>query len=289
MRIFLSIILVLMLPLAALAQDEEDRGFLVGLLESSLGGEGRTVRIDGFAGALSSRATIERITIADTEGVWLTLEDVAMQWNRGALFRAAIDIEELRATRIDLERLPFAVPNDLPAPEAAPFSLPDLPASISIGQLELGEVLLGETVLGEAASFTVSGTAELAGGAGNTRINATRTNGVSGVFDVTAAYANDTRALTLDLGLSEGEAGLISSFLNIPDRPSVDLVVAGDGALDDFNATLDLRTDDTPRLAGELALQSEAGGPMAFDASLDGDVSALFLPEYRDSLARRSH
>ncbi|WP_299655366.1 translocation/assembly module TamB domain-containing protein [uncultured Tateyamaria sp.] len=288
MRFFLACALILIWPFVAVAQDDdEDRGFLVGLLESSLGGEGRTVRIDGFAGALSSRATIDRITIADSEGVWLTLDEVAMQWNRSALFRAAIDIEELRAARIDLSRLPVAAPNEMPAPEAAPFSLPELPASISIGQLELDEVLLGETVLGEAANFTVSGSAELAGGAGNARINATRTDGVRGVFDVTAAYANDSRALTLDLGLTEGEAGLISGLLNIPDRPSVDLTVLGDGALDDFNATLDLRTDDTPRLAGTLALQSEVDGPMAFDVAMDGDVSALFLPEYRDFFGRQ--
>ncbi|WP_189799452.1 translocation/assembly module TamB domain-containing protein [Tateyamaria sp. syn59] len=273
---------MLLWPLAALAQDDEDRGFLVGLLESSLGGEGRTVRIDGFAGALSSRATIDRITIADSEGIWLTLEDVAMQWNRAALFRATIDIEELRAARIDLPRLPVAQGDDLPTPEATPFSLPDLPAAIRIAQLDLGAVSLGAPILGEAAILSVSGAAELAGGAGNATINATRTDGPRANFDISAAYANDTRDLTLDFGLSEAAEGLISGLLNLPDRPSVDLAVDGAGALSDFNATLDLRTNDTPRLAGTLALQSEAGGPMAFDTALDGDISALVLPEYRD-------
>ncbi|MEM8653162.1 MAG: translocation/assembly module TamB domain-containing protein [Pseudomonadota bacterium] len=281
MRYLVCILALVLLPCAAVAQDEEDRGFLVGLLEDSLGGEGRTVRIDGFAGALSSRATIERITIADSEGIWLTLEDVAMQWNRSALFRATIDIEELRAARIALPRLPLAQPSDLPAPEAAPFALPDLPAAIRIAQLDLGEVILGAPVLGEEAVLTVSGSAELADGAGQAQINATRTDGPRASFDVNAAYANETRDLSLDLRLSEGESGLISGLMNIPDRPSLDLAIQGDGTLDDFNATLDLRTNDTPRLAGTLALQSEADGPMAFDAALDGDVTALILPEYR--------
>ncbi|KIC50427.1 translocation/assembly module TamB domain-containing protein [Tateyamaria sp. ANG-S1] len=282
MRRLFCIWLVLLWPIAASAQEGEDRGFIVGLLESSLGGEGRTVRIDGFAGALSSRATIERITIADSEGIWLTLEDIAMQWNRAALFRATIDIQELRAARIDLPRLPVAQGTDLPAPEATPFALPDLPAAIRIAQLDLGAVSLGAPLLGEAAVLSVSGAAELADGAGSTTINATRTDGARASFDVTAAYANDTRDLTLDLGLSEAENGLISGLLNLPDRPSVDLTVNGSGALSDFNATLDLRTDDTPRLAGTLALQNQADGPMAFDAALDGDISALVLQEYRD-------
>lgn len=140
---------------------------------------------------------------------------------------------------------------------------------------------LGAPVLGEAATLTVSGAASLADGAGSARITATRTDGPRAAFNLNAAYVNDTRELTLDLGLSEGERGLVSGLLNIPDRPSLDLVVAGDGALSDFAATLDLRTDGTPRLAGTLALQAEAAGPMTFDAALDGDVTALILPEYR--------
>ncbi|MEX0368178.1 MAG: hypothetical protein AB3N22_19095, partial [Ruegeria sp.] len=283
MRYILILVILVLWPLGVLAQDaeSEDRGFLVGLLESSRGGDGRTVRIDGFAGALSSRATIERITIADPQGVWLTLEDVAMQWNRRALLRAAIDIEELRAARVELSRLPAAVPNDLPAPEAEPFSLPDLPASISIARLQIDTVALGDPVLGEALSLAVDGSATLADGAGETNITASRTDGPEARFALQGSYANDSRALTIDLSLTEAASGLVSGLLNIPDRPSIDLRIAGDGALNDFAATLDLRTDDTPRLAGRLTLQSEADGPMAFDADLRGDVTALVLPEYR--------
>lgn len=258
---YLAILLVLIWPLASLAQDgEEDRGFLVGLLEDSLGGDGRTVRIFGFAGALSSRATIERVTISDSEGDWLTMEDVAMQWNRRALFRAAIDIQELRAGRIELTRLPVSPQNDLPTPEATPFALPELPASISIAQLELAEVVLGAPVLGEAATLSVSGTATLANGAGDTRISATRTDVDLGVFEIAAAYVNSSRDLTVDLKLREGAGGLVSGILNIPERPSVDLTVSGAGPLSDFGAKLNLRTDDTPRLSGTLALQNQTDG-----------------------------
>ena len=53
-------------PAPVLAQTaEEDRSFLQGLLEDNLSGAGREVRIVGFAGALSARASIEELTIAD--------------------------------------------------------------------------------------------------------------------------------------------------------------------------------------------------------------------------------
>lgn len=67
MRIILFL-LWLLLPVAAFAQSaEEDRGFLQGLIEDNLSSAGREVRIEGFRGALSSRATVERLTIADDQ------------------------------------------------------------------------------------------------------------------------------------------------------------------------------------------------------------------------------
>ncbi|MEL6450678.1 MAG: translocation/assembly module TamB domain-containing protein [Pseudomonadota bacterium] len=280
MRLLLALFLCL-LPLAAAAQDADaDRGFLTGLLERSLGGEGRIVRIDGFAGALSRTATIDQITIADTDGVWLTLDGVAIRWNRSALLRGAIEIDTLSAARIALPRLPVAAPNAAPAPEATPFALPDLPASVQIGEMAIDAVELGAPVLGQAATLSLTGAASLSGGAGDARIAAQRIDGPEATFDVLARYANDTRALTLDLSLQEAQGGLISNILSVPDRPSLALTLTGDGALDDFTARLDLSTDGAPRLGGDFALQSAVGGPMAFDVDLSGDVTALFLPEY---------
>ncbi|MEM6372611.1 MAG: translocation/assembly module TamB domain-containing protein [Pseudomonadota bacterium] len=285
MRRVILLFLLLIWPVGLLAQDDadEDRGFIAGLLENALGGDGRTVRIVGFAGALSSTATIETITIADPDGVWLTIDDVALTWNRRALLRGAIEIEQLRAARIDLPRLPVSPEGlDVPDAEATPFALPDLPASIRLGQLAIDAVTLGAPVLGEAVALTVQGTATLADGAGEATLLAERSDGNRASFEIDAAYANDTRALRLNLDLSEAAGGLLSGLMTLPGRPSVDLEVQGDGLLSDFAATLDLRTDDTPRLNGALALQSEADGPLAFDVDMAGDVTALFLPQYAE-------
>ncbi|MEP4247092.1 translocation/assembly module TamB domain-containing protein [Tateyamaria sp.] len=282
MRYILALALCLMLPFAAHAQDDdEDRGVIAGLLENALGGDGRTVRINGFSGALSSTARITQITIADSEGIWLTLDDVALTWNRGALLRGAIDVELLRAARIDLPRLPMTEPGiDVPDAEATPFSLPDLPASLQLGALSIDVVALGAPILGEAVEMSLTGAATLADGAGDANLVAKRIDGTRARFTVNASYANDTRALSLDLDVSEDENGLLSGLIDVPGRPSLDLKVQGEGLLSDFAATLDLRTDDAPRLAGTLALQSEEDGPLAFDADLAGDVTALFLPQY---------
>ncbi len=279
----IALVLCLIWPLSLAAQDDgEDRGFLTGLLESSLGGEGRTVRIEGFAGAFSSEATIAQITIADDEGVWLTLNDVVMAWTRSALLRGRIEIDKLSVSEIDVARKPLPAPGTPPAPEATPFALPELPASLVIQELDIARVALGEPVLGEALAVSLTGSAQLANGAGDVTLRAARIDEKQAQFNIAGSFNNETRELMLDMDLTEAEGGLLSGLMNVPDRPSLDLKVNGSGPLNNLQATLALRTDDTPRLDGTVTTTSEDGGPTNFDVDLSGDVTALFLTEYAE-------
>jgi translocation and assembly module TamB len=284
MRKIFFILWLILLPLSASAQ-EEDKGFLTEMLESSLGGEGRTVSINGFAGAFSSRATINSITIADTQGIWLTLEDVVVDWNRSALLRGRVDVQELSATRIDLPRLPVAPETELPPAEAGGFALPDLPVSITVGQLRADEITLGAPVLGQAAALTLEASGTLAGGMADVALNAERTDGQRGLFELEGSFENDV--VTLQLQLDEGEAGIAARLLQLPGLPPVTLRVASNGPLDAFSTELTLATDGAERLAGTVTLQSAATsgpGPSAarrFAVDIGGDVTALFAPQYR--------
>ena len=52
---WLAVLLLVFWPVAVVAQ-QDDRSFLTRFLEDNLSGEGRVVRLEGFAGALSSQA-----------------------------------------------------------------------------------------------------------------------------------------------------------------------------------------------------------------------------------------
>nr|MCU0911998.1 DUF490 domain-containing protein [Paracoccaceae bacterium] len=162
--------LMLALSTAALSQDttsKADRGFLQGLIEDNLSGIGREVRLVGFAGALSSRATIDELTVADAEGVWLSIRGAAIQWNRSALLRGRIEIAELSAGEIVVARTPVASPEPgLPDPAAKPFRLPDLPVSVEIGTISADAVTLGAPLLGEEVAVSLGGSLRLSGGEG---------------------------------------------------------------------------------------------------------------------------
>ena len=111
MKRFLALLATLtLIVLPAGAQDdtteEEDKSILESFLEENLSSEGMDVTVNGFSGALSREATMQEMTFADAEGVWLRLEDVALNWNRAAVLRGRIEVRELSAGLIELARLP---------------------------------------------------------------------------------------------------------------------------------------------------------------------------------------
>ncbi|TQS70389.1 translocation and assembly module protein TamB [Rhodobacteraceae bacterium] len=274
---------------AAPAQSDRDRSYLTGLIEDKLSGEGRTIRLDGFKGALSSRATFETLTISDSKGPWLVIRNAGLQWNRSALLRGEVDIKELSADEIELSRLPEPAEGvDLPPAEAKPFSLPELPVSIDVGKLDVKKVTLGKTVIGQPLEFSANGSVRLAGGDGQAELNITRTDDVSGEFSLKASYENDTQALSVDLLAQEGQGGLVSGLIGLPGEPPVTLAVAGDGPLSDFSADISLATDGQQRLTGKVSLadrvpeEAPAGTApdKTFVVKLSGDLTPMLDAQY---------
>ncbi len=302
-RILLLLSLAVMLPLAAPApaQDrkddasitrmaleaEDDKGFLTRLLQSRLSGAGRTVQIDGFHGALSSRATFQRITIADDDGTWLVLHDGAIQWTRSALLRGRVEIGELSAALIEIPRLPKSEDtSDQPRAEARSFNLPELPVGINIEKISAPQVVLGSPVVGQDATLALTGSMSLDGGDGKADVVINRTDGKKGDFVFKGGFDNSSRMLNIDLTLDEDAGGIFSHFVGIEGNPPVAATIKGAGPLDEFSGEAQIATDGVDRVTGKLAMTGAKGPDGAeganFDFTLGGDLSTLLPPQNRD-------
>lgn len=278
-------IVALTVATPALAQEEPggDVGFLTGFLQDSLSGAGRTVTIDGFTGALSSRATIARLTIADDAGVWLTVEGVTLDWSRSSLLSGALLVEEFTADHITLTRLPDAGPPALPAPEAGGFSLPDLPVSIDIQNVAAERITLGEAVLGQPVEGSLAASLQLAGGAGQVTLDLLRTDdGPAGAIRLDAGYDNATRELVVALTATEEEGGIVTGLLGLPGEPAADFRLIGNGTFEAFAADITLATDGEDRLTGQVTLGEDAAGGNRLQATLQGNLAPLLAPEHVD-------
>lgn len=281
--VLLSLLACLASP--ALAQSEDaDRGFLQRMIEDNLSGAGRDVRITGFRGALSSRATLEQLTIADGKGIWITLRGVTLDWTRTALLRGRFEVNRLSAESIILDRLPEQEKRLSPElAEARPFALPDLPVSVNIGEVGTQDLVLGAPVLGEEIALALKGSLSLGAGEGAARIEAARRDG-RGTLNLDASFVNQSRVLALDLLLEEAAGGIAATLLSLPERPALSLSVRGTAPLSDYAADIRLATDGTDRLTGAVTIRAE-GPPEApdsrFTADLGGDLTPLVAAEFR--------
>src|SRR6056297_852260 len=187
MRFFAALLIFLWWPLVTFAQDDEDPGYLAGLLQDALSGAGRDVRIRGFQGALSSQASIDLLAISDDQGEWFRAENVELDWTRAALFRGIVDVTSFTAETVVVSRAPDAG-TDVPSAEAEPFSIPDLPVEIRIEEFALTSVQLGASLLGAEAEFAVNGSATLDDGGGAVQLGLNRVDGQQAVIQVAASY-----------------------------------------------------------------------------------------------------
>lgn len=261
------------------SNDEEQGSVLEQLIEDQLSGAGRQVTVTGFKGALTGAATLDSMTIADDEGVWLTLTDAELDWNRGALFRGRIEVAKLTAGEILLPRLPVAQDGEAPTPEATGFRLPELPVSIQIDEISADRVALGAPVLGVEIEVSAAGAMSLESGEGTANLGIARLDG-RGKVDFEAAFSNASKVLALDLSLDEAEGGIFATLLGLPGRPSVAFQIAGTAPLDAYVADIRLASAGQERLTGQItsfAVENTFG----IGVNVGGDIAPLFAPDYR--------
>ena len=280
-RLALILLFALFAAVGAFAQsdDEADKSRLTRYVEDTLSSDNMRIRLNGIEGALSSDARIASITIADREGVWLTITNARLVWSRLALLRGRLDIESLTADSIDMPRRPGA-DESAPAPEAGGFAIPELPVAVIIERLDVPEVRFGQPVFDLASVLKVKGALRLDGGSLDAALAVERIDGPGGSLTLAAKYAAQTKVFDIDFVASEPRDGVLANVLGIHDVPALKLEVKGSGPVDRLDIDLTLDADDKRALAGSATLRRDSEG-LRVVTDLGGPLSVLIAPAYR--------
>jgi translocation and assembly module TamB len=294
-RLLALLALLAALGVAALAQspaegeaDDSDNGFILNFIEQRISGPGRRIRVQGVTGALSSRARIGLLTVADDDGVWLRLEGVEIDWSRVALLRRRLDVNRLAVDRIEFLRRPVpseaTVAERLPSVEAQPFRLPELPVAVRIAAIELPRIDLAEAALGQAAQLGATSAVDLARGALDATLDVRRLDGPGGALTLALGFSNATGVLGLDLALAEPEGGVAATVLDIENRPAIDLRLQGEGPLDDLDVAFGFDAGGARIADGDVRLRATPEG-RSFVADFGGGLAPLVPAPYRPFFA----
>ncbi|WP_404400625.1 translocation/assembly module TamB domain-containing protein [Pelagibacterium halotolerans] len=264
----------------------EQRNWLVQFVEDTISTPDRQIRLAGIDGVLSAQASIRQITVADSEGIYLIIENAAIDWDQGALLFGRLDIRSLSADSISYIRNPVAAEQpgerglQAPAPEAGGFEVPELPVAVQIETLSVPRVSFGEQVFGLGSEISVDGAIRLEGGALDANLDIERLDGPGGTLDLSVAYANETREIDLSLTLTEPENGIVANLLNIEGRPDIALGVTGAGLIDDLNVALTFDADGNRVLEG-TGVVDQTGEGIAIAADLGGPIATVLPGPYR--------
>ena len=96
-----------------------------------------------------------------------------------------------------------------PEAEAGPFSLPQLPVSVEVRNVQVDRFAFGEPVFGQAADIALSGAVTLADGVLDSRLDVRRLDGPGGTLGLKAAFSNATRVLDLPGARVVGQQGWV--------------------------------------------------------------------------------
>lgn len=254
---------------------EESNSRILSYIEDQLSTDSRKISLRGIDGLLASRASIAEITIADSTGVWLRIEDASIVWTRSALLRGRVEIDELKAARIIISRAPVD-DNRLPTPEASePFRLPEMPVSVNIGALDVARLELGEALMGQSAVMAITGSTSLASGVVQANLETTRLDEPGGSFKLIAGFAQDTGLVDMFLRLSEPPGGLAVNGMGLPGLPALEMGIEGSGQIDDLALDLFMRTGDRQDVSGKIVLAGRSDGGLGFEANLEGQIDRL--------------
>lgn len=286
--VLLLVLVGLAVPAAIVAQDvltmnnEEQKDWLTSFVQDRLSTPERQIRLSNIDGALGSDVSVREITISDTEGVWLRVNNATLNWNQAALLTGRLEVRSIRADSIDYIRnaVPAEGAVDLPPPEAGGLAVPEFPVAIILEELSVPSVTFGENVFGLGSEISLAGALTLDGGNLDANLDIVRLDGPGGTLDLDVAYQRADNVVDVSLSLVEPENGVIANLLSIENRPAVTLTLVGKGPVTELRGELVLQANGQTALSGLATVSQQAEG-IAIAADLRGPLSTLIAEPYR--------
>ena len=224
----LALILLLIGALLIVGNTDSGRDFIVRMTSRLTKGN---VQIAGIHGSFPASLDLDRLQLADDDGIWLFAEHISLRWTPSALLTRHIKVDTLHVALIHMERTP------LPDKEKKPSSTPSIPhadlANLSVDRLELGKALAGEPV-----SLVVKGSAHLRSLLDMTaRVIAQRTAG-NGDYELQLQF--DPSRMDATLKLQEPADGPLENLIKVPGLGELSLSARLEGPRNAENVELTL-------------------------------------------------
>jgi translocation and assembly module TamB len=274
---------LLVLPFALLAvlllalQTGPGQRLAGALAEASVEG----LQIGELAGAPPFDTRLREVSLRDSEGVWLRLDEGRLTLRPWALLGGTLDVTRLQVGTLEVARAPAA---ETPPEEdgTAGAGLPGLPFGLRVQDLAVERLALGAPLLGERLELGISGRlAARDTSRVETALSVERLDG-EGSVTASAVFEPEARRLEAQLDAQAPAGGLASRLSGLPGEPPLAVSLEGSGPLEGWRG--DWRIDAGAAVQAEGALEVTGLQPPALRLSGQADVAGA-LPEDLRALA----
>lgn len=210
---------------------------------------GQSIDIEGLEGNVLSDFSVESITISDADGVWLTAEDVLLNWSAFALARKNIKIDFTGARKVDVLRRPIITQNTESLDSG--FTINE----ILLDRFDFPEVNLAEPVIGQAVSLRSNGQLKHASSGGNLIALLQQSHGGADRADINLRW-NDEELLTGAADIFGEKGGLIANLFRAPDA-RIEGTFETRQTETGVSSVLSVNLDSVPFLSGNIELADD--------------------------------
>lgn len=248
----------------------------------------RRITIENAGPLLGGELRVGAIALADTEGRYAEIRDLAMDWSPLDLLGGRLTASRFAAASVRIDRPPVttAVPAET---DGSGFSLP---VELDIGAIDLPRVELGAALATRDMLLSVTGAGQAVSERIAAQIAIKRADAPEAGVTADLVYAPADNRLRLTGELNEPQGGMVAGLLKLPGAPALRIGVDGDGQLNDWKGTVTADVGGQPTLAVEATHRLAAGlrsitarGGGRFDALLPPTVRSLFDGETLIDLA----
>lgn len=183
------------------------------------------VRIAGIAGRFPDTIRVRRLTVADRDGVWLTVNDATLDWSPRHLVDGEVSIRRLEAASVAVDRLPAPAPGN-----RGGGGFPEWHGVVS--RLAVARLELGPAVAGRPVTLAIEGTGEIVApdtGEAHLAVTASRPADGSPLDHYLLEVSINPAHLRATLSVEESGHGLIAGLGRLPDLGAISIAASVDG------------------------------------------------------------
>ena len=139
------------------AQTPPGQQMLASVASSLASAPGARVQLTGLHGFFPTEMHLDKVELADARGVWLTVDDVRLDWSFTSLLSGRVRIEGASAKRVEVAR----APDPGPPAQAKPAAAPSLPVGIDLQSLAIDDLHVGAALAQVDAHWKLAASALL--------------------------------------------------------------------------------------------------------------------------------